>query len=293
MRENKEFSDVADISVDGASFFQEESPELMQEWEKLGITSDFIFCKVMQDKDLLRELIGMILPDLMIEDLDITPQKPVELGKDIHGVRFDVYVKSNDGTVIDIEMQVLNRGNLPKRLRYYGSMCDGDMLEKGILYSAIKDCYIIAICPFDFYGKGLHRYTFTNRCHESAGLEMGDGTTKIVLNANGTTNDVQGRLMEFLNYVAGKPSDDEYIKKLDEAVCRARQNKEWRREYMDLMMRDLEKIEEGIEKGIEKEKIRQVERLLKKGKSIDEIADLLDYPLDFVKSVQERLLIVN
>ena len=58
---------------------------------------------------------------------------------------------------------------------------------------------------------------------------------------------------------------------------------------MDLMMRDLEKIEEGIEK----EKIRQVERQLKKGKSIDEIADLLDYPLDFVKSVQERLLIVN
>ena len=33
-------------------------------------------------------------------------------------------------------MQVLNQGNLPRRLRYYISMSDSDMLEKGIVYPA-------------------------------------------------------------------------------------------------------------------------------------------------------------
>ena len=34
--------------------------------------------------------------------------------------------------------------------------------------------------PFDFYKKGRHIYTFTNRCKEDDSIEMGDGTTKIV-----------------------------------------------------------------------------------------------------------------
>ncbi|MBQ8913370.1 MAG: Rpn family recombination-promoting nuclease/putative transposase [Lachnospiraceae bacterium] len=215
---SKEILANADISVEGLSKeglenMQNKVEEISNEWEHLGITSDFIFCKVMQDKELLSGLIKMILPDIEIGDLDITAQKSVELGKDIHGVRFDIYVKSNDGTVIQIEMQVLNQGNLPRRLRYYGSMCDADMLEKSVVYSKLKDSYIIAICPFDYYEKGLHKYTFTNRCHEVDNLEMSDGTTKIVLNAVGTADDVHGSLKEFLDYVAGKQSDDEYVKK--------------------------------------------------------------------------------
>ena len=47
---------------------------------------------------------------------------------------------------------------------------------------------------------------------------MADGTTKIVLNAVETMDDVSGRLREFLRYVAGESSSDEYIQKLDDAV---------------------------------------------------------------------------
>ena len=57
---------------------------------------------------------------------------------------------------------------------------------------------------------------------------MADGTTKIVLNAIETMDDVSGRLKEFLRYVAGESSSDEYIQKLDDAVKKARANKEWR-----------------------------------------------------------------
>ena len=59
-------------------------------------------------------------------------------------------------------------------------------------------------------------------------LEMQDGTTKIVLNAVGTRDDVHGSLKEFLRYAAGEPSEDEYVKKLDNAVRKAKVNREWR-----------------------------------------------------------------
>ena len=294
----KEILENADISIEGMSEeglknIQVKVNEISKEWERLGITSDFIFCKVMQDRELLEELVHMILPEIEFDSLEVTAQKAIEIGRDIHGVRFDIYAKSDDGTVIQIEMQVLNQGNLPRRLRYYGSMSDSDMLDKGVIYSKLKDSFTIAICPFDFYKEGLHRYTFTNRCHEIDGLEMGDGTTKIVLNAVGTADDVHGKLKEFLNYVAGKPSDDEYVKKVDAAVYKARQNREWRREYMTLIMRDLENQEIGIEQGRNLRDREKIEAMLKRGKTVEEIVDFCDYPIKLVEEVQESLLVTQ
>ena len=99
---------------------------------------------------------------------------------------------------------------------------------------------------------GRHIYTFTNRCKEDASIEIGDGTTKIFLNANGTMDDIDNRpkLKAFLDYVAGTVSDDEYVQRLDEAVKMAKANKKWRREYMTLMMRDLENQEIGKKEGL-------------------------------------------
>ena len=44
-------------------------------------------------------------------------------------------------------------------------------------------------------------------------MELGDGTTKIILNAVGTMSDIDDRpeLKAFLDYVVGIKSGDEYI----------------------------------------------------------------------------------
>lgn len=249
--------------------------QIAEKWESISICNDFVFCKIMQDEELLAELIRRILPDLKFSKLDIQAQKTVEIGPDIHGVRFDVFVELEDGSVVEIEMQVLDTGNLPKRLRFYGSMADTQMLEKGILYSNLKDSYVIMICPFDEYKKGRHIYTFTNKCTEEPELEMGDGTTKIVLNAVGTQDDVSEKLKAFLDYVAGKTVDDEYVKKLDEAVHKARANKKWRKEYMTLMMRDLENRELGRKEG-ENILSQLINKLLSAGKNDDAIRATTD-----------------
>ncbi len=52
-----------------------------------------------------------------------------------------------------------------------------------------------------------------------------------------------------MDYVAGKMPDDSFVRRLEDAVKEAKKNREWRHEYMTLLMRDQENIEKGIEKG--------------------------------------------
>lgn len=55
---------------------------------------------------------------------------------------------------------------------------------------------------------------------------MDDGIKKIFLNAVGELDDVSKELKAFLDYVAGKKSDDSFVKKLDEAVKKAKENRD-------------------------------------------------------------------
>ena len=159
------------------------------------------------------------------------------------------------------------------------------MLEKGVVYSKLKDSYVILITPFDLFGQGRHVYTFTNHCKEDHSLEMGDGTTKIFLNAAGTMDDIHGGLKAFLDYVAGKPVDDDYVAKLDAAVRIAKANKEWRLEYMTVMMRDLENQEKGKNQR-DREKIAE---LIRDGKTAQAIVDFCKYPMSLVQEVQQSM----
>ena len=77
---------------------------------------------------------------------------------------------------------------------------------------------------------------------------MGDETVKIFLNTEGTMDDVSKELKAFLDYVAGRKSKDSYVEKLETAVEEAKKNREWRHEYMTLLMRDQENVEAGEER---------------------------------------------
>ena len=77
---------------------------------------------------------------------------------------------------------------------------------------------------------------------------MGDEAAKIFLNAKGTLDDVSDELKAFLDYVAGKKPKDAYVERLEEAVKEAKKNREWRHEYMTLLMRDQENVKIGEEK---------------------------------------------
>ncbi len=246
-------------------------------WENLGISNDFMFGKIMQNPRLCKELLQRMLPEMEIDHVEYPEaQKSIHPDADAKSVRLDVYVSDDKGTVYDIEMQMADTKELPKRTRYYQSMIDLQLIDKGEHYKKLKPSYIIFICLFDLFGKGRHIYTFQNLCREDKDIALEDGTTKIFLNTAGDMNDVSDELRVFLDYVSGKKSDDSFIRELEEAVKEARKNRKWRHEYMTLLMRDQENVEKGLEKGLEKGILGMIASLRKFGVSENSILQELE-----------------
>lgn len=265
-----------------------ENTEIKQtNWEDLAIANDFLFGKIMQNPELCRELLQRILPDLNIDRIEYPElQKSIKPDIDARSVRLDVYVRDSKEVVYDIEMQVSDTKELPKRSRYYQSMIDLQLIDKGQLYKKLNQSYIIFICPFDAFGKGRHIYTFENVCKEDNSISMGDGTAKIFLNANGTQDDVSKELRAFLDYVAGKRPEDSFVEKLEEAVKEAKKNREWRHEYMTLLMRDQENVEKGKE--------LMIINALKTTKSIKQTSLILQLTEQEVREIAEsKKLLIN
>ena len=242
-------------------------------WENIGISNDFLFGKVMQDAELCKELLQIIFPNIKIKHIKYPElQKVFNPDIDAKSIRLDVYVQDNNEKIYNIEMQMVNTYELPKRTRYYQSIIDLQLVDKGGHYKKLKHSYIIFICPFDLFQKRRHIYTFENFCKEDKNIPLSDGTTKVFLNTKGTLDDVNKRLKEFLDYVEnGKPTGT-FTNKLDKAVKKAKQNREWRHEYMTLLMRDIENIEKGMEKGMEKALVSMVVKKIIKGKDINTIS---------------------
>ena len=107
---------------------------------------------------------------------------------------------------------------------------------------------------------------------------------KIFLNASGGQDDVSRELKAFQDYVAGVESEDDFVKRVAEAVREAKKNREWRHEYMTLLMRDQENIEKGIEEGIR----TVIIQMNHKGLSIPEIADITNKDKSEIKDIIEK-----
>lgn len=227
----------------------------MNKYEELSFTDDFMFCKVLTtNPELCHELLELIIGKKVGAFARLDQQKPIEITADGKGVRFDVYSEDDQNVVYDCEMQTKDNSNLPKRARYYQGMIDLNLIERGADYSELKKSYIIFSCPFDEFKAGLHKYTFKTCCKELPEITLEDEVTKIFLCAGGDADDVSPEMKEFLEWmVSGRQGKTELVRKLDDAVQKARNHEEWRLEYMTLLMRDNKMREEGREEGRENE----------------------------------------
>ncbi|MCI9270610.1 MAG: hypothetical protein HFH11_05610 [Dorea sp.] len=122
-------------------------------------------------------------------------------------------------------------------------MIDLNILEKGDNYKDLKCSFVIFVCTFDLFGEGRCIYTFENRCIQNLDLGFGDDTTKIILNTNGTMDDITPELKKLLDFIDGKEPGDDFTRELDEEVQSVRKSEKWRLDYMTLQMHYQEKFE--------------------------------------------------
>lgn len=213
-----------------------------KKYENLDFTDNFMFSKIMEtNPDLCKELLELILDKTIIKIELPEKEKHFDITSDGKSIRLDVYVKDGDGvTIYDLEMQTTSQDDLPQRLRYYQGMIDLSLIEKGASYGELRKSYIIFICTFDPFERGLCCYRFENFCCDNKALPLNDGAVKIILNSRGYIKNVSVELQGFLEYVDTKQAKTDLTRKIDDQVQSAKKHEEWRREYMTLLMRDNE-----------------------------------------------------
>ncbi len=197
------------------------------------ITNDMIFGVLMRKKEyckpLLEFILGVKIRDIVYHKEQETINAPVLRAK---GIRLDVFVEDDAGTVYDIEVQTTNKYNLGKRTRYYQSMIDVYILEKGEDYRKLNKSFVIFICNYDPFKKSRLVYTFRNRCDEDYSVILPDEATKIIINTKGTIGDINDELRAVIQYMDSGVATTEYTKSLDEEVANIKADENFRREYM-------------------------------------------------------------
>ena len=152
-------------------------------FEQLTITNKFMFAMVFSHKEIAKPFLEAVLGIKIHELREPEPEKTIDVNPATKGVRFDVFVKESgtDGETLrsfDIEMQMEDTHEIPKRARFYQAMRDSEALCRGEKYRDLKELYIIFLCPEDIFEKGRAVYRFKNLETDDPKIEMDDLTFK-------------------------------------------------------------------------------------------------------------------
>lgn len=254
----------------------------LPKYEELTIQNDFMFKKVMQCKRICMRLVSEIMQAPVQDITYLETEKTIDAYIDSKGVRLDVLLADENNTHYNIEMQVRDvlghvhkEQVLPKRTRYYQSIIDMDMLQKGEDYDKLPPLVMIFICAFDLFHEGRYMYSFKSRCLENLKLELQNGVSVLFLNTLGNKGEVSPLIKNFLQYVNDHVPKDDFTREVEEEVVRLRYDKEVRNEFMVLSTRlkDAEMV--GVEKGREKKSREVAINMLKDGVALQSIEKYL------------------
>ena len=227
--------------------------EYIQRNHDYPFTNALVFSIVMRNEELCRDILERIMPERQIKKLRLHgTETSLIQSVDSKSVRMDVLFEGGDQWV-NIEMQNVNEGNLPKRCRYNQSMITLESMDKGKPYAQLPDSIVIFLCQFDFFGYGNAIYRFVSFDAEK-NLPLGDGAFTIVVNSTADTTHLPNSLRNLLDYMNTMqvPIEDPGIAALDRAVHLCNMG-EARREIMfwEQELADKQAIsrEEGLAEG--------------------------------------------
>lgn len=239
---------------------------------ELEFKDDFMFSATMLDPENCRLVLECIL-GFSIERVEVMREKSIVYHPEYKGVRLDVYAKDDDNTRYDVEMQI-GMSEYLMRSRYYHSSMDMELIDAGVNYKDLPNCYVIFICDNDPFG--LKKYRYTRRCvfKEAPYNDYDDGTYTIYLSTQGENDDeVPAELVNFLKYVgnAEHTTDDPLVLRLKNSVSQIKRNREMEGRYM--LFEELQ--EQNFQRGKFEGKVETVMEILSLKGSIPDNAETI------------------
>ncbi len=195
--------------------------------EYLAFSNRYMFGRVMLNETICKGVIETVLGIRPTRIEYLNSEQVLEVDPQSRGIRMDVYVES-DNEVFDIEMQVYSESVLGRRMRYYQSTIDANLLGKSENYRVLPESYIVFLCVDDPFGMGHPVYTFERSCTEDSTIDIACGSHWRVLNASAWASEHSERLRHLLRYVCnGKVNDDPLVKAIDTEVAMVNKDDVW------------------------------------------------------------------
>ncbi len=222
-------------------------------WEELKFTDDYMFCKIMKDEGICKAVVETIL-NIKIKQIEyIVDQEELRVSPEAKYVKLDIRLEDED-KIINVELQNMNHQGLAKRARYYQSVSDVEATQKGTFYKDLKDSYVIFICNFDPFVKGLPYYEFENICLAyNPAIRLEDGTKKVFLNV--TAKDLSKldfNLQSLYHYIRDEKVESNLTNTIAQKLSLTKAEIEERKEYMTYTLKLMDYKELGYKEGIEK-----------------------------------------
>ena len=268
-----------------------EKDKRIAKWSKLTLRNNFMFRLVMEKQELCKKLIECIL-GIKIKSISyMEHEKSFEANLRSKGIRLDLFVIDEDGVAYDIEMQMDNsyKEFLGRRTRYYISTMDNNALKKGERYSQLRKSYVIFICTFDPFGRGLAKYTFNAICNEDHSLVLDDGVTRVFINTEGDRHRISKELASLIGYISTGEVTDDYTQDLDEEVRALRNDDGRERDYMTYMQTIMEHEDMAYNRGISQANKAMAIKMLKANKPYEEISEFTELTMSEIDELAASL----
>ncbi|MCD8083898.1 MAG: PD-(D/E)XK nuclease family transposase [Clostridiales bacterium] len=209
----------------------------------LNLLSDTFISVVLEDIDACQYVIRKILGTDDIRIISVKGQYRL-LNLTAKDAILDAFAQDSTGRQINIEIERRNTVDHARRTRYYGSMIDKSVLDKGAEHEDLPDVYIIYISETDLWHAGETVYTANKSLGKSA-IPYNDGNHVIFVNAAVDDGSEVAKMMQYF-----KKADPDDMSQGDLSK-RVRYLKTEKGGY-EKMCEVAERIyEQGIEQGIE------------------------------------------
>ncbi len=266
---------------------------------------------------IFKRLFGQVgnerLTKSFLEAILNTKIESIELGKETQllpekideklGI-LDVRVALSDGTMVDIEMQNINYGNIEKRITYYLNQLYVSELSKGKTYTKLNKVIAIGILNFDYFNDIEEYHTIwkmteqnnSNKVLEEQEIHFIE--LPKFLRSNIDTNRKLDQWLLFIDFsrkellkmsekknsiIKEAVAEYEYLTGDEDLQRIAFLKRKYELDY-NTGMYNAKKC--GLEEGSKNEKIKIAKRLLKKNFDIDTICEIAELSKEKVEELK-------
>ena len=131
--------------------------ELLKQIQAMNLFDDIFTSVVFKDEGACLHLVRQLMqnPKLNIVAFRTQDAIPMLISK---SPRLDITAEDDKGTLYEIEIQRLEEPAPARRVRYYSSVMDSELLRKGVSYDKLPEVYLFYLSQKDIWQKGQTVY---------------------------------------------------------------------------------------------------------------------------------------